>query len=229
MSDIHYFGDTHLYWIARSTELEALLKGGGFHLLSVSHHVPIDYTESTLDEFIKPYETLYNLLSAGEKLTWNEHWSLFPRYSPTRDISRCVYGDEHTYRGKRYKTADCDYRDRCVGMQPFILFKEMRPNGIFSISKTYFHGQMPENAVGVHFWCPTKRQILENGEPVISLTDSPEYIDFLFIRDHIRQFTKPLKIQAEERIVHTGIYVSNAAKQDIGNFYFFRHNEITIL
>ena len=228
MSDINYFGDEHLYWIATPDELEATLTEGGFHLLTVTRHVPLGYTEDPLTELTVPYRDLYGRLSAGEK---PERGSplLFPSFSPTRDPSRCVYGDEHTYRGKRYKSADPDYRDRCVHMDPFILYRETRKDGGFSIVKNCFYGLFPENAVGIHIYCPTKKQEWVDGAPIISLKDSPEYTDFAWMKEHVRSFTKPLKIQGGEQVLNTGIRVSEAAKQNAQSFYFFSQNGFSIL
>ena len=87
---------------------------------------------------------------------------------------------------------------------------------------------MPENTVGIRFWCPTKRQVWEDGEPIISLKDGPEYADFLFIKEYIRKFTKPLHIQVDGRSVNTGIRMSEKAQRDVEQFYFFRSNGITV-
>jgi hypothetical protein len=167
-------------------------------------------------------------LSAGEKPERSSPL-LFPGFSPTRELSRCVYGDEHTYRGKHYKSADPDYRDRCVHMDPFILYRETRKDGGFSIVKNCFPGMFPENAVGIHIYCPTKKQEWVDGAPIISLKDSPEYTDFAWMKKHISSFTKPLKIQGGEQVLNTGIRISEAAKQDARSFYFFSHNGFTIL
>lgn len=73
MSVSKCYAHEHIYWIATPDELEALLTQEGFHLLKVNSHVPIDYTESPLSDFMQPYRTLYELLAAGEKLNRDEH------------------------------------------------------------------------------------------------------------------------------------------------------------
>ena len=229
MSVSKCFAHEHVYWIATPDELEALLMQEGFHLLIVNAHVPIDYTESLSSDFLKPYRTLYELLYAGKRLTWQEHWPLFHDYNVTKDISRCVYGNVHTYQGKRYKTADFDYHQRSTNMGPFVLHKEIKKNGSFSISKAYSYTQFPENAAGIEFSCPTKRYTWDDPEPEASLKNTLEYEDFLLIKSHIHAITKPLKIQAGERLVNTGIRISEAAKGDVGQFYFLSHNGFTIL
>ena len=234
MSVSKCYAHEHIYWIATPDELEALLTQEGFHLLKVNSHVSMNYTESPLSDFMQPYRTLYGLLRAGERLTWDEHWHLFRNYNPTKDISRCIYGNEHTYQGERYKTADLDYLHRSVNMGPFVLYKEAKKDNSFSISKTYSYTQFPESTVGIEFSCSTKRYTWDVPEPETSLKDSPEYKDFLFIKSYIRAITKPLKIQIGERIVNTGIRASEAAKADARNFYFFnlyfsKENGFTIL
>ena len=114
-------------------------------------------------------------------------------------------------------------------MDPFILYRETRKDGGFSIVKNCFPGMFPENAVGIHIYCSTKKQEWVDGAPIISLKDSPEYTDFAWMKKHISSFTKPLKIQGGEQVLNTGIRISKTAKQDARSFYFFSHNGFTIL
>ena len=227
MSDFNYFSDEHLYWVATPDELETMLTEGDFHLLTVTRHVSKTYTEDPLSELTVPYRALYERLAAGEKLARGT--PLFSGYAPTRDITRCVYGDEHTYRGKPYKSAAPDYRDRCVHMDPFILYEEARKDGSFSVVKNCFPHMFPENAVGIHLYCPTKMQEWVDGAPVVSLKDYPEYTDFAWMKKYISSFTKPLKIRRGEQTLNTGIRISEAAKRNVSGFYFFKENGFTIL
>ena len=155
MSVSKCYAHEHIYWIATPNELETMLTREGFHLLKVNSHVPMNYTESSLSDYLQTYRTLYELLAAGEKLNRDEHWPLFSEYNPTKDIARCIFGNEHTYRGKRYKTADLDYHARSVSMMPFVLYKQTKKDGSFSVLKSYSYLQFPENTVGIEFSCPT--------------------------------------------------------------------------
>ena len=83
--------------------------------------------------------------------------------------------------------------------------------------------------MGIHIYCPTKKQEWVDGAPIISLKDTPEYTDFAWMKEHIRSFTKPLKIQGGEQVLNTGIRVSETAKQDARSFYFFSQNGFSIL
>ena len=123
---------------------------------------------------------------------------MFHSFSPTRDITRCVYGNEHTYRRKRYKSADTDYCHRCVHMDPFVLYKEIRKDGRFSIIKNCFPGQFTQNAVGIHIYCPTKKQEWVDGAPIISLKDSPEYTDFAWMKERIASQLAPYIAENKE-------------------------------
>ncbi len=229
MSISECFAYETIYWIATPDELEALLSREKIHLLTVNAHVPIDYTESPLSEALEPYRNLYDLVSAGERLDRDRHWPLFRSYNATQDISRCVFGNEHTYQGRLYKTADRDYHERCVNMEPFVLYKEIKKDGNISIVKCASYLQFPENFVGIKFYCATKRYTWDVPEPVTSLKDFPEYREFQFIKSCIQAITKPLKIQVGEKAVNTGIRVSEAAKQDARSFYFFSQNGFSIL
>ena len=229
MSISKYYAYESIYWIATPDELEALLSREKIHLLTVNSHVPIDYTESPLSEALEPYRDLYRLISAGERLNRDQHWPLFRSYNATKDTTRCVFGNEHAYQGRLYKTADRGYHERCVNMEPFVLYKEVKKDGCISIVKCAFHLQFPENTVGIKFYCATKRYTWDVPEPVTSLKDSPEYQDFQFIKSCVQALTKPLKIQVGEKTVNTGIRISETAKQDARSFYFFTHNGFTLL
>ena len=229
MSISECFAYETIYWIATPDEFEALLSQEKFHLLKVNSHVPVDYTESPLSEALEPYRDLYRLVSAGERLNRDQHWPLFRSYNATKDTTRCLFGNEHTYQGRLYKTADRGYHERCVNMEPFVLYKEIKKDGRISIVKCASYLQFPENTVGIKFYCATKRYTWDVPEPVSSLKDSPEYREFQFIKSYIHAFTKPLKLQVGEKTLNTGIRISAAAKQDASSFWFFKEHGFTIL
>ena len=48
-----------------------------YHLVIFGEHVPADYTESSLKEYISAYSRLSDLLFSGKKIEWKRDYPLF--------------------------------------------------------------------------------------------------------------------------------------------------------
>ena len=100
--------DTFQFFLSPD-ELKQILSA--YHLVIFNAHVPADYVESPLEEYIAVYNKLYELLLSGEKILWEQNHSLFLHRGITSDLSNCRYGHLHTYMEKQYKRAD--FFERC--------------------------------------------------------------------------------------------------------------------
>ena len=91
-----------------------------YHLVIINAHVPVDYTESSLQEYLSAYSSLYDLLFSGKKIGWERDYSLFLQRGITSDLANCIYGKLHRYEGKQYKRAD--FNEPVVGISPVTLW-----------------------------------------------------------------------------------------------------------
>lgn len=57
-----------------------------YHLVIFGAHVPVDYTESSLQEYLSAYSNLYDLLFSGKKIDWERDYSLFLQRGITSDF-----------------------------------------------------------------------------------------------------------------------------------------------
>lgn len=127
-------------FIITPTELEECLTE--FHRVIHNAHVPMDYVKSSLQKYISSYRELFDLLAAGEKLIWKQHYPLFETRGLTTDLARCDYGRVHEYQGSMYKSAVFD--EPCVVLAPFTLNILKDGNGKSSISTKASYLQYPE-------------------------------------------------------------------------------------
>ncbi len=226
-----YGGRKSFYLAATPDEVAQMLHEGGFHILVTRAHVPKDYIETPFEEWLSTNRTLYEKLASGARLSWNEDWSLFHIHHLTRDPSLCVWEGEHMYQKHIYKTAPYDYAFRCLCVEPFVLHRETHEGRAASYSKAYSWTQFAENTVGLQFSVATKRwwwdeEDLTHEE---SITDMPDFADLQWLKGRFGQITNPLKFEDGERVVNTGIRVTAAAKEVLGNFFFFSNGEYHIL
>lgn len=89
----------------------------GFHCVIGNAHVPLDYHETPLEEYLDICHALYDRLMTGERLVWKQDYPLLCVQYLTTDLSRCGYGHIHEYQGERYKRPD--FAEPCVSAALF--------------------------------------------------------------------------------------------------------------
>ena len=213
-------------FIITPDELEECLTE--FHLVIHNAHVPIDYVESSLQEYISGYRELFDLLASGEKLIWKQHYPLLETRGLTTNLARCDYGRVHEYQGSMYKAAVFD--EPCVVLAPFTFNILNNGNGKPSISTKVSYLQYPEYTVGLELSYPKKIQYQYDGteryEPLRSTKDLQSYRDFLLLKERIQKITDPFSFDINSKKVRTRVRISGQALQSVYQYYFFRENNI---
>lgn len=220
MSNRTVSGLERFYFIITPEELRNCL--ADFHLVISTTHVPIDYTESSLDEYVNIQTQLFGKLAKGEKLIWKEHWKLFESMSLTTDLTRCGYDGVHKYQGKLYKSSSFDVP--CPHLQAFVFYVAEHDDGEFNIVKTCSESQFPENTVGFELFYPKK--VMFNDDEWESTKKLVSYQDFLLLKNRIQAITKPLTFSMKGKKVRPGVQVSEQALLSVPNFYFFKNNPV---
>lgn len=199
-----------------------------FHFVIHNAHVPIDYVETPISSYIHTQKQLFELLKTGEKLNWKDHYSLLRQTGLTTDLSRCKYGNTHTYHGNLYKTADFD--EPCINFVPFTFYVMEDKNGKRRISTQVSYTQCPENVVGIELSYPKNIQFISsetgNLEDLQSTKTLHSYQDYLLIKSHIGDITRPLSFQLGDRLIKPKVRISANALESISNFYFFKSHSI---
>lgn len=208
-------------------ELQKVLEP--YHLVIFNTHVPIDYVESKLEEYIAGYRKLYEVLASGEKLVWEKHHPLLQHVGAVSDLSKCMYGRIHEYNGAKYKSAD--FLEPSVAMSPFALHFYNDSKERLSTSTSFSYIACAEEILGIQLQYPKKIQYPkgDNYEPLQSTEQLRTYQDYTNIKSTIMEITKPLRVQFGEERKSTGVRVSIAAKKDLARFYCFASKGITVI
>ena len=208
-------------------ELQKVLEP--YHLVIANAHVPMDYVESDLTEYMNTYRKLYQVLSSGEKVVWKEHHSLFQYINMTSDLTKCKYGNIHEYEGALYKRAE--FPVPTVGLGPFTLHFYEDSKGKLCAGTHYSYATCAEEILGLQLHYPKK--IWLKTEDDYELLQNMEllgtYRDYMHIKQAVTEMTKPLHIQMGEEKKNVGVRVSPAAKQDLARFYSFVSKGIVVM
>jgi len=215
-----------LQLFADARELQKVLES--YHLVIANAHVPMDYVESDLTEYMNTYRKLYEVLASGEKLVWETHYPLLYIINIASDLSKCQYGKIHEYEGKQYKSAE--FLEPTVGILPFALHFYEDAKGKLCTSTKFSYSVCAEEILGLELQYP-KNVWLKTADDY-ELVGNIEAVGngqvYENIKRTITQMTKPLQIQIGEEKKSTGVRISPAAKQDLAKFYSFVSRNLSL-
>lgn len=198
------------------------------HLVIDNAHVPLDYTESSLSEFIDGYTALYTRLVGGEKLTWENDHRLLMHQGITSDLSGCSFGRFHEFQGEMYKYLD--FGEPVVHMSPCTLrfYHDAKQKLCYSSKHSYM--QFTEYVMGYQLNYPKRIQYkTETGyEPPRSTQALASYLDYVNLRNAIMKITKTLTVMQNGQVKKTEFRVSNEVKEQLSQCYSFQNFGITI-
>lgn len=199
-----------------------------YHMVIFGAHVPMDYIESSLDEYVSAYSRLYNLLLSGEKIVWKRDYNLFLHRGVTSDLSNCIYGHIHMYEGKQYKSAN--FNEPVVGISPMTLYVHVGEDQKLHCSSAYSYAVYAESYLGIQLQFPKMIQYRfgDGYEALKSTRDLKTYQDFQELRTSIRKISHVLTIKAAGMERRTDLWVSDAAKNMLDGCYSFRQEGVTV-
>lgn len=204
-------------------ELEKLLTP--YHLVVNNGHVPMNYIESPLDEYIQIYSDFYEMVMCGnlEDRKWY-HWT--PIISGvSSDLSRCWYGSEHVFKGEQFKSPRFD--GPVVGITAFSLYVSKDENGKPWCSTAYSY---PEGFMGLQLQFPKNIQYKIDTiyEPLRTTEGLPGYKDFMALKDAIKSVTKPMTIIVDGVVKRPSARISAEAKERLKGSCRFQEEHIQI-
>ena len=199
-----------------------------YHLVIFNAHVPKDYVESTLDEYIAAYSSLYNLLISGEKIIRQRDYPLFLHRGATSDLSNCLYGRFHLYEGQQYKSAE--FREPVVGISPVALYIRIDDDKKLHCSTACSYSFYSEDYMGIALEYPKMIQYRfgDDYEALKSTETLNSYQDFIRLRDSIKKITRPLSIKAAGVERRLNIRVSDVVRYQLNGCYSFRTNGVIV-
>ena len=213
-------------FLIKPEELREILKE--YHLIINNAHVLLDYTESSLAEYVDIYSKLYDLFTSGEKIVLKRDHSLFVNRGVTSNLAKCKYGRVHEYEGQQYKTAEFD--EPVVNLVPFVLniYKDSKQKWCCQTNGSYLMN--PQDFMGIQLQFPKKIQYENEG--VYGELKSTNYLEhyqvYVDLKNRINKMTKNLVVQIEGETVKTNIWMSEGAKKDLCRSYFFKNNNVSV-
>lgn len=215
------------YFLLSPDEMKRILCP--YHMVIFNAHVPIDYTESNLEEYLSAYSALYDLLLSGSKICWERDYPLFLSRGITSDLSNCTYGHTHIYEGETYKRAD--FHEPVVGISPSTLWLQIGEDKKLSCSTSYSYAFCTEYYMGVRLDYPKMIQYKTDGdyEALKSTKYLRTYQDFEKLKKSINEVSGILTIKTADGIVRrTNIRIDDATKKRLNACYLFQQNKITV-
>lgn len=207
-------------------EMEQILTQ--YHLVISNEHVPVDYMESPISEYIQTYSQLYGLLMSGEKIIWKRDYPLFIHRAVTSDLLSCQYGHIHEYEGKQYKSADFD--EPAVTISPFCLtfYKDSKQQTRCSTEYSYIC--YPEFFMGMQLSYPKKiqYQIKDGYEELKTTQGLKSFKDYEELKGAIKKITTPLTVVVSEGLKKVNVRISDEAKKKLNDCYSFRQNNVIL-
>jgi hypothetical protein len=208
------------HFIVTPEELRLLLHD--YHHVVINTGVHKNYTESDPNDFFFKYESLYQKLKNGEKLVWKNDYPIAEfTIGITRYLENCLYEPSN-------RLSSPNFLEPCPWIHTFCFafWKDQ-------LSTAFVIHQFTENVCGLCLNYPTKVDYLSgNSKHAQGITHSTDFDDFQTYEKllfEIKKITNPLKLGIDGKIRRTAVRISNEAKKDIVNFYFFASNGITIL
>lgn len=199
-----------------------------YHLVINNQHVPMDYTESAISEYIQAYGALYEMLMSGVKITWARDYPLFVHRAITSNLSGCKYGRVHMYEGKQYKLAD--FEEPAVNISPFALTFHKDEKYQVRCSTEYSYTQFAECFMGVRLTYPKYIQYKRNDTytALQSTQDLRSYQDYERLKDSVKKITKPLTVIAADKVKKVNARISAEAKKSLNACYSFQQNNVVL-
>ncbi len=213
-------------FIVTPDELNAALKA--FTLFIGNAHVPIDYICTPTEVFINNYTMLYDKLCSGEKIDYHKNHELFKYFNMTTDIESIIFGKEHLYEGKKYKSFIKSTRGYAPYFSPFTFNVYEENNKIIVSTQGSWIVDYPD-IMGFQLYYPKLNKTEANQLNISSEKDWESYADFKLFKDYIFKHTSPLHFLMNGIEKKTQIHVSFEALKSLENFYCVRSRNIKIL
>lgn len=222
MSDFYSQGYYMFHFLITPNELENLLQP--YHLIITNAHVPADYTESPISEYIELYRQLYEMLISGEKLSTDRDHRLFAQRSVVPDLTKCRHEHYHKYEGKEYKHIKFD--EPHPYFSPFALGFYRDDNQKLCASTRWSYIVNSENIMGIEMNFAKKIKYIDDSE-FMHTSELESYSEYAALKKSIMKITKPLCVMIDGEQKKTSIRISEDVKKHINNFYFFKNGNIT--
>lgn len=199
-----------------------------FKLITHNTCVPIDYTDTPVEEFLKKYSALYERLISGEVLNGKDKL-LLRQIAITSNLADVKFGMEHELDGKMVKAV---IYNKSISPMPYLspfTFMTYMENDKAYVSTRASYLAYTEFIFGyeIKFLKFSQSDVDYYGHT--SEKEFKTYPDYELFRKNIIKITKPLRLNLNGKVRKTSIRISDEAKIYLPNLYCIKSKGIEIL
>lgn len=199
-----------------------------FKLVTANSCVPIDYTDTPVEEFLKKYSALYERLISGEVIKGKD-MVLCKQIAITSNLSDVEFGMEHELDGKMVKAV---IYDKSISPMPHLspfTFMAYMENKKEYVSTRASYLAYTEFILGYQINFPKFNQSDAAYYGLTSEKEFKTYSDYELFRKNIIKITKPLRLNLNGVVRKTSIRISDEAKIHLPKLYCIKSKGIEIL
>ncbi len=198
-----------------------------FKLVTDNACVPIDYTDTPVEEFLNIYSALYEQLISG-KVFDEKYMGQLKQIAITSNLSDIKFGMEHELDGKWVKAVINDRKSILPYLAPFT-FGTYTENDKLYVSTRASYLAYRESIFGYEIIFPKFSQSDADYYELTSEKELKAYPDYELFRKTIVKITKPFCFQLNGIVKKTSIRVSEEVKAYLPNMYCIKSKGIEIL
>ena len=225
-----YFGNSwHKFnFVITPEEFEAIFNREDFELVTNNTRVNIDYSHTEKQEIFSAYKLYYEkVLTSGEKY---EHKALWKIVNAMRqgmiDQTKKLISLEVVLSGEvsdEYKLVRC--KEPFMEIAPFYLLYKKEKN----LLSTIYHE--PEN-VGLQINYPKTISLKDKNDNLRGNYDTEKYPMCAIFKDIIKQIKKishKAKMMKEETLLKPDFWISDKAKEQVGQNHYLQENGLVFI
>ncbi|MBD5530857.1 MAG: hypothetical protein HDQ98_01460 [Lachnospiraceae bacterium] len=200
-----------------------------FKLVVDNTCVPIDYTDTPIEDFLKNYSLLYELLIGGEVLNGKTHGKLLKQIAITTNLSAVKFSRGHELDGKMVKSV---IFDKSISPMPYLspfTFVTYCENDKINVSTRASYMMYTDVVFGYEIsFCKFSQSDVDY-YGLSSEKEFKTYPDYELFKKSIAKITKPLRFRLNGIVKKTSIRISDEVKMHLPNLYCIKSNGIEIL
>ncbi len=198
-----------------------------FKLVVDNACVPIDYTDTPVEEFLENYSALYERLIAGEVLT-GKHMGLLRQIAITSSLSNIEFGMEHELDGQWVKAVINHRQSVLPYLAPFT-FSIYQENGKLYVSTRASYLAYNDSIFGYEINFPKFSRSDADYYGIASEKEFKTYPDYELFRKTIMKITAPFRFNLNGVIKKTSIRISPEVKAHLPDLHCIKSKGIEVL
>lgn len=198
-----------------------------FNLVIDNACVPIDYTNTPVEEFIEIYSVLYERLIHGE-VFGRDYQALLKHIAFTSHLSDIQFCMEHEIDGKWVKATKHEKQSVLPYLAPFT-FNTYTENDKLYVSTRYSYLAYSDSVFGYEVNFPKFSQSDADYYGIASEKELKAYPDYELFRKNILKITKPFHFRLNGNVKKTQIRISDEVKTHLPDLHCIKCKGIEIL